>query len=170
MAESASPPASAGVPRARGVPVPPSPPPPPEDPKVPFLLDFYPLEDARSTRLSAFYDGLKEGKFRTTRCARDGLLWPPRVVCPTCHTEELVWADLPMTGTVYAFSAVLAGAPLGMEAEVPFVVGLVDLEGTGLRVFGRIAGRPWTELAIGQRVGVEFYRLADGRAFFRFRS
>jgi uncharacterized OB-fold protein len=134
------------------------------------LLDFYPLEDARFTRLSPFFDALHAGRFTTTRCAKDGLHWPPRVVCPTCHSEELDWVDLPTRGSIYAFSAVLAGAPMGMEADVPFVVGLVDLEGTPLRIFTRIVGRAWTECRIGQSVAVEIYQIPDGRAFYRFRA
>ena len=139
--------------------------------KRPFLLDFFPLESAKETRLSRFFDRLKEGRLSTTKCAKDGeLLWPPRTACPTCHGEELDWVDLPETGRIYAFSAVLAGAPLGMEDQVPFAVGLVDLEGTPLRLFGRIEGRPWTELAIGQTVRVEPFDIGDGRFFYRFRA
>lgn len=144
-------------------------PPPPERP--PFLLDFYPLEEASQTGLSKFFDGLRGGRLTTTRCPRDGgLSWPPRAVCPRCHQGELEWVDLPATGTIYAFSAVLAGAPLGMESDVPFAVGLVDLDGAPLRLFGRIVGRPWAELAIGGRVAVEPFDLPDGRVFYRFRS
>ncbi len=138
---------------------------------VPFLLDFYPLEDEAHTRLSKFFDRLREGRLSTTRCAReDRWLWPPRVVCPHCHSNELEWADLPMAGRIYAFSAVLAGAPLGMEAEVPFVVGLVDLDGVPLRLFGRIAGTTWERCRIGLPVSVEPYDLPDGRVFYRFRA
>jgi uncharacterized OB-fold protein len=57
-----------------------------------------------------------------------------------------------------------------MEADVPFSVGLVDLEGVPLRLFGRIEGRPWTELRVGGKVRVETYALDDGRVFYRFRS
>ncbi len=39
-----------------------------------------------------------------------------------------------------------------MESEVPFAVGLIDLDGAPLRLFGRIEGRPWNELRIGQAV------------------
>ncbi len=169
MADDASPPTrrpAASVEVAR--------PPKPEEPKrkpgaTPFLLDFYPLEDERSTRVSRFFDSLREGRFTTTRCPKDGLLWPPRAVCPECHTEALEWTELPGRGHLYAFSAVLAGAPLGMEADLPFVVGLVDLEGTTLRLFGRIVGRPWNECRIGAPVRVEPYTIDDGRVFFRFR-
>ncbi len=139
--------------------------------KTPFLLDFFPLESADQTRLHRFYERLREGRLSTTRCSRDGgLHWPPRTACPTCHTEELDWVDLPERGHVYAFSAVLAGAPLGMEAEVPFAVGLVDLDGAPLRLFGRIDGRPWTELRIGHPVRIETYDIGDGRFFYRFRT
>ncbi len=147
--------------------------PTPERPKDrrPLLLDFFPLETADQTRLARFYDRLREGRLSTTHCRRDDEWhWPPRTACPTCHSEELDWVDLPETGTIYAFSAVLGGAPLGMEGEVPFAVGLVDLDGAPLRLFGRIDGRPWTELQIGQRVRVEPYDVGDGRFFYRFRS
>ncbi len=138
--------------------------------EIPFLLDFLPREGERDTRLSRFFVRLREGRLSTTSCAKDGLLWPPRTACPKCHTEELAWSDLPTSGTVYAFSAVLAGAPLGMEGDVPFAVGLVDLDGVPLRLFGRIEGRNWNELTIGQTVDVEPYEVGDGRVFYRFRA
>jgi len=138
---------------------------------LPFLLDFMPREGENETRLVEFFRRLRAGRVATTRCPRDGeLSWPPRTVCPRCHLGELEWVDLPETGRIYAFSAVLGGAPLGMEAEVPFAVGLVDLDGLPLRLFGRIVGRPWGELAIGDRVRLEPYDVEDGRVFYRFRA
>ena len=92
------------------------------------------------------------------------------MVCPACHTSELDWVDLPSEGRLYAFSAVLVGAPLGMESEVPFVVGLVDLEGVPFRLFGRVVGTPWEQCRVGQRVRAEPYDLPDGRVFYRFRT
>lgn len=142
-----------------------------ETARVPYLLDFYPLEEPKFTRLSAFYEHLRQGRFTTTRCRRDGTLhWPPRVVCPKCHTDEVEWVDLPQLGHVYAFSAVLAGAPLGMESDVPFVVGLVDLDGAPLRLFGRIDGKSWTECRVGMPVKVEPIEAPDDRVFYRFRA
>jgi uncharacterized protein len=137
----------------------------------PFLLDFFPLETERDTALHPFFSRLRAGRLSTTRCPTEGrALWPPRMVCPTCHTAELEWIDLPERGHLYAFSATLAGAPLGMEADVPFAVGLVDLDGVPLRLFGRIVGRPWNELRIGGAVRVEPYDVGDGRVFYRFRA
>lgn len=146
-------------------------PPIPVGPSMPFLLDFFPLETENQTRVAPFYERLRKGRLSTTRCPKDAkLLWPPRAVCPTCHTERLEWVDLPVEGRIYAFSAVLAGAPLGLEGDLPFSVGLIDLEGVPLRLFGRIVGRPWESLRIGERVSVEPFELADGRVFYRFRA
>lgn len=147
-------------------------PPPPASPpdRLPYLLDLYPLESSNQTRLSAFFDALRDGRFTTTRCRKDRkLLWPPRVVCPVCHTADLEWVDLPGTGRVYAFSALLAGAPVGQEADLPRVVGLVELDGVPLRLFGRLLGVDWRECRIGLPVRVEPLRLPDGRAYYAFR-
>lgn len=150
---------------------PPKPKSPPPAPTTPFLLDFLPLEGSDQTRLAAFYDRLRAGALSTTRCTKCGEVhWPPRVACPHCHAEELTWIDLPVEGTVYAFSAVLAGAPAGMEGEVPFAVGLVDLKGSTLRLFGRIDGKPWSELRVGERVRVVPIETGDGRMFYRFQT
>ncbi|MCI4355249.1 MAG: OB-fold domain-containing protein [Thermoplasmata archaeon] len=138
-------------------------------PSVPFLLDFYPLENEKSTQLMPFFTALREHRLTTTRCRKDGLFWPPRLVCPQCHQGDLEWVDLPSRGRIYAFSAVLAGAPMGMEADVPYVVGLIDLDGSPLRLFGRIVGTPWNECRVGQSVEVETYAIPDGRWFYRFR-
>lgn len=137
---------------------------------LPFLLDFYPPEDPKYTRIAPFFTALREGRLTTTRCEKDQTLaWPPRVVCPTCRGEELRWVDLPSTGRLYAFSAVLGGAPMGMEEDVPFVVGLLDLDGAPLRIFSRIASAKYEDCRIGMAVRLETYPLADGRIFFRFR-
>ncbi|MDE1820123.1 MAG: Zn-ribbon domain-containing OB-fold protein [Euryarchaeota archaeon] len=137
---------------------------------LPFLLDFYPQEDPKFTRIAAFFDGLRKGWLTTTKCDADGTLsWPPRVACPTCRGEKLTWVELPRRGKLYAFSAVLGGAPLGMEQDVPFVVGLIDLEGSPLRIFSRIANVRYEDCCIGMEVVLETFDLPDGRIFYRFR-
>lgn len=137
---------------------------------LPFLLDFYPLEDPKYTRVAPFFEGLRRGSFTTTRCQIDGTLcWPPRVACPKCRGEKLTWVELPKRGRLYAFSAVLGGAPLGMEEDVPFVVALIDLEGVPLRVFSRIARARYEDCRIGMEVELETFDLPDGRVFYRFR-
>jgi uncharacterized protein len=166
LTETAPPPAASPMPVES-----PNPPKRRSEERLPYLLDFFPLESGQHTRLARFYERLREGRLSTTRCAKDDLLlWPPRTACPRCHAESLDWVDLPASGHVYAFSAVLAGAPLGMEEEVPFAVGLVDLDGVPLRLFGRIEGKAWNALHVGERVEVEPFEIGDGRCFYRFRA
>jgi uncharacterized OB-fold protein len=137
---------------------------------TPTAFDFFPQEESQQTRVSRFFEELRAGRLSTTRCRKDGaLLWPPRVACPRCHGEDLEWVELPLTGRLYAFSAVLVGAPLGMEQDLPITVGLADLEGAPLRLFGRIVGAGWERLRVGQRVRVEPFAVPDERVFYRFR-
>ncbi len=139
--------------------------------RVPYLLDFYPLQDEGHTRIYPFFRHLKEGRLTTTRCKACGeILWQPRVVCPHCNADEMDWIDLPQEGELHAFTAVLAGAPKGMEDDVPFVVGIVRLRGTDLSVLARIDGATYEELEIGQRVTLKVEELEDGRFWFRFRA
>ncbi len=140
-----------------------------EERKIPYLLDFYPLQEEEYTRIHPFYKHLKEGRLTTTKCGVCGeILWQPRVVCPHCNAEEMDWVDLPKEGEIHAFTAVLAGAPKGMEDEVPFVVGIVKLRGTDISVLARIDDAEYADLKIGQAVKMRVKMLDDGRAWFRF--
>ncbi len=78
------------------------------------------------------------------------------------------WVELPRRGRVFAHTAVLAGAPVGLEADVPFVVAVVELEGGPLRVVARIDGARYEDLRIGDPVALKVVPLPDGRVWFRF--
>jgi hypothetical protein len=135
------------------------------------ILDFYPPEDEKSTRVHAFFENLRGGRLTTTKCARcEQLLWPPRVVCPQCNSEELLWVDLPQHGKLYAFTSIVLGAPYGMHKDVPFVVGIVELEGVGLKIFSRIDDIEYEACEIGMTVALKIVELPDGRVFYRFQQ
>lgn len=134
-----------------------------------YAFDFYPLQGADQTRIHPFFENLKAGRLTTTKCATCGaLLWQPRVVCPKCNGDAMEWVDLPSEGTLFAFTSVLAGAPLGMEKDVPFVVAVVQLEGVALRVVARVDGAAYEDLRIGDPVALRVIELPDGRTWFRF--
>lgn len=138
--------------------------------RLPYLLDFYPLQGEEHTRIHPFFEHLREGRLTTTRCRACGeVLWQPRVVCSHCNAEEMEWIDLPREGELFAFTVVHLGAPKGMEKDLPYIVGIVSLHGVDLRILGRIEGDPAT-LHIGQPVEVAVDRLADGRVWFHFRA
>ncbi len=137
--------------------------------RLPYLLDFYPLEDEKFTRIHQFFTNLKAGQFTTTKCREcEKMHWQPRAVCPDCGSEQLEWVDLPKTGEVHAFTAMLLGAPMGFEKDVPFVIALVKLDGLEFRILSRIDDVKYEDCRIGQKVKFKTVAREDGRVFYRF--
>ena len=140
-----------------------------EPPETHFAFDFYPLQSPEQTRIFPFFENLKKGRLTTTKCAKCGaLLWQPRVVCPDCNGDTMEWVDLPKNGRIYAFTAVLVGAPLGMEKDMPFVVAVVELDDSPVRVVARVDDARYEDLMIGDPVALKVIELNDGRVWFRF--
>jgi len=135
--------------------------------KLPYMLDFYPLEDKKNTRISQFFNNLKQGRLTTTKCKKCGkVLWPPRIVCPSCFSDELEWIDLGTEGELYAFTEMRLGAPLGFVEDLPFCIGIVRIG--GLSISARIDNAKYEDLKIGQKVQLKIVGLDDGRVFYRF--
>lgn len=135
--------------------------------KLPYMLDFYPLQDEESTRISKFFQNLKDGRLTTTKCKTCGkLLWPPRIVCPDCLSETLEWVNLGAEGELYAFTEMRLGAPLGFLEDVPFCIGIVKIG--GLLLSARIDDAKYDDLRIGDKVNLKIIKLEDGKVFYRF--
>lgn len=135
--------------------------------KLPYMLDFFPLEDEKNTRISSFFKNLKQGRLTTTKCKECGkLLWPPRVICPECLSDKLGWINLGAEGELYSFTEVRLGAALGWVQDVPFCVGIVKIG--GLLISTRIDDARYEDLKIGDRVQLKIVELDDGRVFYRF--
>jgi uncharacterized OB-fold protein len=131
------------------------------------MLDFYPLEDEKNTRISPFFRNLRDGRLTTTKCKScERLLWPPRIVCPECLSEELEWVDLGLEGELYAFTEMRLGAPLGFVKDTPFCIGMVKIG--GLLISARIDDVKFEDLEIGEKVQLKIVELEDGRVFYRF--
>jgi len=141
----------------------------PETVKLPFMLDFYPLEDAKTTQISQFFQNLKQGQLTTTKCKKcNQTLWPPRILCPNCLSNEFEWVDLGNQGELYAFTEVRIGAPLGFAQDAPFCVGIVRIG--GLLISCRIDNAKYDQLKIGDKMQLKVVELEDGRVFYRFHT
>jgi len=135
--------------------------------KLPYMLDFYPLEDDKNTRISQFFQNLKEGRLTTTKCRKCAkLLWPPRIVCPNCLSNELEWVELGTEGELYAFTEMKLGAPLGFVEDTPFCIGIVKIG--DLLISTRIDNVKYDQLKIGDKLQLKIIELEDGRVFYRF--
>ena len=108
--------------------------------------------------LSPFFEGLKKGELRATRCPNkscpENRLWiPPRAHCPDCHTE-MKWKSLPnpVIGKIYTFTEVVY-AGIGIELSTPYWQ--IDVELPGLATIPKsylLYGKPY----IGMKVKAEF--------------
>ena len=145
----------------------------PETITFPRLLDFYELQTEDQTEIHEFYDRLAEGSLSTTECDDCGALhFPPRIVCPECTSDSLSYTSLPHEGTLYAFSIVRGSAPIGMAEDVPFVVGVVDLDGVDVQLSARIDDAEYDDLFIGDPVRLKIVDIEGPtdleRVFYRF--
>jgi uncharacterized OB-fold protein len=108
-----------------------------------------------------YYAAAADGRLVLQRCPScERIVFYPRTVCPHCHTGSPEWIDASGRGRVYSFSVLhRAGSP-GFEADVPYVVALVDLE-EGVRMLANVVNVPAEEVEIGMPVTATFERRAE---------
>ena len=80
-------------------------------------------------------------------------MFPPAPVCPACMSEAIAPADMPRTGTLYAFTIVHTGPK---KWRKPSTLGYVDLP-NNVRVFTHLVG----PVAIDQQVELTLAEVAD---------
>lgn len=89
------------------------------------------------------------------KCAR----YYPRMVCPSCGSQDFCWIEASGLGTIYSYTRI--GARYRPKTGKETVV-LVDLE-EGVRMLGNLVGRvPNSKPLIGHAVCVRFTEEPDG--------
>jgi uncharacterized OB-fold protein len=79
--------------------------------------------------------------------------FPLAPVCPYTGADDVERVLLPATGRLWAWTAVNS-APPGYEGPVPYGFGVVELDGVGLRVVGRLTESNPSRLDEGQPMRV----------------
>jgi uncharacterized protein len=93
--------------------------------------------------------------------------FPPAQLCPYSGADDVEVVTLPSTGSLWAWTAVTS-APPGYEGPVPYGFGIVELDGIGLRVVGRLTEPDPSALRDGQRMVVTTETLPGGRVVWGF--
>ena len=102
------------------------------------------------------------------RCAAcDRVHFPPAEWCPWCGAAGATAATLSTTGTLWAWTAVVAPPP-GYDGDVPYGFGVVELPADGLRVITRLTESDPARLSLGQQVVFRTVPLADGTTTWAF--
>jgi hypothetical protein len=120
-----------------------------------------------------FWDAALEGRLVSPRCTSCGTyVLPPQPRCFHCRSTEFAYEELPGTGTIYTFTVVRHPLAPHLSEVVPYVSGVVELDGTqgaGARMIANIVDVDPETVAVGDRVAVTFDRVSDTLAVPRFR-
>lgn len=110
-----------------------------------------------------FWRATAEGRLALCRCRSCGLwLQPPLERCRRC-AGETAFEAVAGRGRLHSFIVVRHPAVPGYLEQLPYVVGLVELEEQdGLRLPARVVGFEPDEVRVGQPVEAEIVPLAGG--------
>ena len=104
--------------------------------------------------------------------AADGtFVLPPAPFCFNCQHHQFEWIELPGTGTIYSFTVVRHPLSPHLQAVVPYVTGVIELDGTqgaGARMLANIVDCDPDTVRIGDAVRIEFEKVSDTYAVPRF--
>ncbi|HIG41677.1 MAG: Zn-ribbon domain-containing OB-fold protein [bacterium] len=103
-----------------------------------------------------FWEATKDKEFRYQQCdSCETIVFYPRRHCTGCTNGSLAWKVSAGTGTVYTFSVVRQSYHPFFRNLVPYAVAWIDLD-EGPRILSNVVGVPPEEVAIGQRVQIEW--------------
>jgi uncharacterized protein len=128
------------------------------------LADYKkPIPDPDPYTTAPFWEGALAGKLMLPRCADcNKTHWYPRILCPHCHSRNIVWYEASGEGWIHTF-AVQHRAMGAWAEEVPFVTAYIDLK-EGDRMFTVLRGvdgnKP-EDIKVGAPVKIEFEPATD---------
>lgn len=118
-----------------------------------------------------FWTAALQGKLICACCPQCGTyVMPPQPYCFQCQHHGLEWRELPGTGTVYSYTIVTHGLNPAFKQIVPFVSGVIELDGTqgaGARMLLNITDCDPAAIRVGTRVRVYFDRVSETYAMPR---
>jgi uncharacterized OB-fold protein len=103
-----------------------------------------------------YWEGAKQHKLLIPHCHKCGHYWfPPSQRCTNCLAADFEWAEASGRGKVYSFVVFHRVYHPAFEAEVPYVVALVELD-EGPRLLTNIIGIPPEDVRCEMPVKVVF--------------
>ncbi len=85
----------------------------------------------RFSKVGGIVDELLAGRFVASRCTRCGARsFPPRADCSECRSGEFEFVEISRRARLLSYTTIHA-APTGFEDQVPYTLGVVELEAGG---------------------------------------
>ena len=119
-----------------------------------------PLDDELA---APFWAAIDEGRIVLPRCSDCGRWqWYPDEAGPGCPGATWRWEEVATTGTVHTATRVERAFLPGGQADVPYVVAFVELDGVeGVRLVANLPDD--SDVTIGDRVRADFVDLGSRR-------
>jgi len=97
-------------------------------------------------------------RLEAAKCQSCGeIFFPPRLICSRCKSRKFEKIKLSDQGKILTYTVIRTG-PSQFADQTPYAVGVVEMDGGGM-ITSQIADCEFDQLAVGQRVRVEFRRL-----------
>ncbi len=124
-----------------------------------------PPVDAQSR---AYWAACNEGHLLVQRCkACNHVQHYHRVLCRQCGHDRLIDVPASGAGTVRSFTVIRRAVSAAFEADVPYVVALIELQ-EGPTVMSNIINTPLEQIAINKPVMLTFERRSEAVAIPQF--
>ena len=109
------------------------------------------------TNTDEFWAGVRAGELRYQTCDDcNDVVFTPRRHCTQCMSANLTWKVSKGEGSVYTYSVVVQNRVPAFIELGAYSVAYIDLD-EGFRMLSTVVvDDPMTEIAIGQRVRVDF--------------
>ena len=119
------------------------------------------------SKISPFWEGLKEGKVLATKCRKCGKLYfPPTPDCPECLSSEMEWVQLSCEAEIETFTHVVV-RPASFQHHKPYTVAIGKLK-EGVKVLAWITGFKLSEIKVGMKVKLAAKTTPEGELTYEF--
>lgn len=116
-----------------------------------------------SVEAAPFWEATRQQRLDLQHCDRcERFIHHPRAACPHCFGTELSFRTDAGEGVVHAVTIMPTPALPSMKGRAPYAVAIVELD-RGVRMLTNIVGDGALEAAVGDRVGIAWEPLTDGR-------
>ncbi|MGB2693698.1 MAG: Zn-ribbon domain-containing OB-fold protein [Dehalococcoidia bacterium] len=116
-----------------------------------------------------FWEATKRHKLVLQRCAAcQQYVFYPRPFCPACGSSDLAWTDVSGKGTVYSYTVARRPTSRAFEADVPYVIAIVELD-EGPRMLSNVVGCAPEDVRCGMAVVAEYEDASDEITLVKFR-
>lgn len=103
-----------------------------------------------------FWDSCKEHAMALQRCAScKRFRYPPRSLCPYCHSVEAAWRAISGRGRVYVSLVMCRSYGPAWNRDVPYNISMIELE-EGVRIWSNVIDCSPDEVKIGDLVTITY--------------